>query len=1711
MPFRIEAMDISDQEVRKNEKMCTKCPITNGSIDNVALKHQRTTVIDAEEKQAAEQLILLASTQDGNKKAETVATSTIKNNGKEANKLLEDKEILDKSCNIFIPNHRLIRRGVIRGVDTDVEEDDILNNLKCSMEINNVKRITKRNLQYKEGEDMPRRLPTTTVIVSFVGQDLPVHAYLYGISHEVSAYIAAPRICISCYKPGHNSSDCGTSPKCKKCSEIRHDGECINPSPKCPSCQGDHFAMDKRCPVIIREQYVQYIVAMESKTIEDARKIDTGAFTSHNVALTKEAFPPLTEKQHTNYQNCPRPVQRRQNFTANVPKHVAIRTVPPRTNWYKFQEENCPDFLGRTELHGYQPRFTNLAAYNKTMEKAGDNININLQPTQERDQATIEKNYSPSRKEATDHYGFHRTHPDNPCYQTKYSEDLFTQETQEDLDNTLLRIMLWNARSYRNKVTAVRKNSSNFDVIVIVESWLTPDETYEIQGFCTYRHDRIHADGGGILIFIREDLAFSELPVVSPLQTVEMCGIKINNVEPNINLYACYRAPECVLTQSEWHEIVGCVDIDGYSLFLGDFNAKNINWNCNSNDDNGLRLEVAYRHRNLYLHNFDTQTYIKLSTNYRSNLDLIFLTQNLSDWVNYEMCDVTYESDHFPLYISVNAQKYYYSRKTFKCSSTRTDWNKVEQTLQEAYSQFFTIDYELSSPVEKYNMLTAIITESVKLSTPAQKQVSKRKHRNPVVWWDAECDRAVRLKTAAFKKYLYSLKLNDFIEYKKQCASAKNLFKIKQKNSYQQFTASLNFRTNPTYVWNRLKAMKNRWVKARPSYITENLQNNESELETALKKICPPWAQTNPESLPHAEPNAFFDNPFSFAEFNHALDSKNLKSAPGMDGIDFGLIYRLPIQYKLLLLDVFNSMYITNSYPDTWGDVYIHFVKKPNGKGYRPLSLTPCLCKLLETLIKNRMQWWAENNNILPGSQHGFRRGNSCIDDLMQLTLTIEEAFREKSEAYVVFLDVESAFDQVNIDILLRKLAYMGFSSQIVNFVNFITRERHVYSNQDSHNYRSSYKGVPQGAVLSPLLYALYTASIISDLPDNIHVSQFADDLSLYVKSNPTNDELDNLKRAIDIINFNLHNIGLNTSLSETKLLHANKRGIKPGQTVIEINNVSIKSSEWVKFLGVVLDYRLSFQEHITQVHRRCTLGLKVLKYLRGTWWGTHPETLLILYKSYVRSLIDYACFVYLPNNANMINKLEKIQYAAIRYAMGYRMSTPTNILLAETGLISIRDRASYLCQCYLVKILSNIKSESATHILTLHNKLKGNPRFLKLASRCIVEVLNLQNGYNIAINNNYNIFCHHYFTALVSIPTDLTFGIFLQNHTHPNQALCESVNAIDAIPIYTDGSKIKNSPSVGSACIIPAYEFIDANSLNNRSSIFSAECYAINSAFNFILTQHNKNFVIFSDSLSALKSLSTTKHNIKTNILILDIKLKYQKYLLVNPNNSVRLVWVRAHTGIYGNESADSIANQVLSSFLHPVLPSYPRVSTSIPSGSQIGDPNVSGISDDRAKNDLVVASLEAATVNELLDVLEHLPTENLYGVLKEAILSRLTDSQDKRLDQLFNKLGLGDKRPLQLLRSMRSLSDNKVTEEVLKVKWLHLLSPQVTRILKIIKTTSLEELGSTADDLIETNPGVFAVSSTTRPPSSTQALNDSSLTSVSTDHQTTRRISGT
>ena len=294
-------------------------------------------------------------------------------------------------------------------------------------------------------------------------------------------------------------------------------------------------------------------------------------------------------------------------------------------------------------------------------------------------------------------------------------------------------------------------------------------------------------------------------------------------------------------------------------------------------------------------------------------------------------------------------------------------------------------------------------------------------------------------------------------------------------------------------------------------------------------------------------------------------------------------------------------MYDKSEFPSSWRDTIVHFIDKSDGTSVRPISLTSCLSKIFERMLKNRLEWWVEKNNIIPKNQSGFRKGRSCIDSLANLTLKVNDSLLKKIDMLPAFLDVSGAFNNVLSDILLDKLAQINCSAQVIKFIRFITHERWLHTNIEGYELIKVSKGVPQGGVLSPLLYLIYVSNIGENIPNDVTLSQFADNTAIFSNVSPLEDCKIAIETAINVIQNNLSKLGLELEPKKTVLIHFNNKNIAPGETKIFIDNCAVKSSDTVRFLGITFDYKMTLSAHINKLQTKCSKALNIVKYLCGT------------------------------------------------------------------------------------------------------------------------------------------------------------------------------------------------------------------------------------------------------------------------------------------------------------------------------------------------------------------------------------------------------------------------------------------------------------------------------------------------------------------------------
>lgn len=241
------------------------------------------------------------------------------------------------------------------------------------------------------------------------------------------------------------------------------------------------------------------------------------------------------------------------------------------------------------------------------------------------------------------------------------------------------------------------------------------------------------------------------------------------------------------------------------------------------------------------------------------------------------------------------------------------------------------------------------------------------------------------------------------------------------------------------------------------------------------------------------------DGSFIMEELVRAVNYTKEKLAPRRDNIEYRMLKELSDKFMKELLVIFNWCYKRGNQIEEWQEHRTIFIDKGDKEKVRLITLASRVMKVLERIINKRLIWWPEKSEKYEQSQNGFRRGKSCIENIVRL-VEIEIAKRENKYTIAAYLNVSSAYDNVRRELLMQKLIKKECPRKIVRYVNSWMKERRsMFVVADEKTiYRIIHKGLLQGSIISPILYAIYTKEITEEKREDCTILQYADDVAVH-------------------------------------------------------------------------------------------------------------------------------------------------------------------------------------------------------------------------------------------------------------------------------------------------------------------------------------------------------------------------------------------------------------------------------------------------------------------------------------------------------------------------------------------------------------------------------------------------------------------------------------
>lgn len=664
------------------------------------------------------------------------------------------------------------------------------------------------------------------------------------------------------------------------------------------------------------------------------------------------------------------------------------------------------------------------------------------------------------------------------------------------------------------------------------------------------------------------------------------------------------------------------------------------------------------------------------------------------------------------------------------------------------------------------------------------------------------------------------------------------------------------------------------------------------------------------------------------------IKSFGVNKAPGMDGFSAAI---LRASFEVLndeFVKLYRSLIDICYFPKLWKIGNIILIPKPGvlednptKKSYRPITLLAILGKVLEKLIIPPVYNTVYSQNEFCKTQFGFTRQTSTVDALIEFDSFIKSTIYGKGKNYclAVLLDIKGAFDNAPYYNILRNLIARNCPGNLIRIIQSYFTDRKMSVNLSSINKTCKAKqGCPQGSVCGPSLWNILLDTLFDELhqvpefQENIRFQAYADDTIIYLDFNDknVNFKLDIINRALSFIfNWGVRNY-LEFNASKTQAIVFNR---KQNANVfndlladLKMNDVKINLSTSVKYLGVIFDHKHTFNEHLTTVVGKAKKELSYLGIHCKNVFGSNPEVTQKLVNSVIYPKLTYACVIWFQCLRRQYNlkKIRSLNYMCDkRICHSYRTSSmvsnailssnmPLELRIFELAQNELVKRTGIFPDFYESDVFNPFSTDYIDALCNQRDMITSSltdsrfiyyiPSFQELNSLSESSEPTVEPRIHWTILDRYKYLDH-------SVELDDMFAFTFK----PD------------LKVYTDGSSFDNNRGTGSGYTIQGGGIASKEvcfPLHYSCNNYQAEIMAICGALDNIYSNYSafSSVIIYTDSESAIKDINSPWSN---NPVVHSIR-RYIS-LLHEENKSIYFKWVKAHTGIRGNELADELAKK--------------------------------------------------------------------------------------------------------------------------------------------------------------------------------------------------------
>lgn len=874
---------------------------------------------------------------------------------------------------------------------------------------------------------------------------------------------------------------------------------------------------------------------------------------------------------------------------------------------------------------------------------------------------------------------------------------------------------LLNCRSANEKELVISEliTDNNLSFLILTETWWSDDDSKSLvsRGFITPNgYDLRHAPrqsgtGGGVGLIFRDSYN-SRVIKYNSFKTFEYQIIRLRTNTETLFVTAVY-LPKGYQSETitELNELLSyLITLNGKLIVAGDFNIH-VNKDY---DEHALKLLRLFENYN-FKQNVSGPTQREGNT-----LDLVFSHTNIS--VSNIIFDNSVPSDHKAIVFNLSTTPPGFPKRTILCRKWRSIVHEdLKSDIRESFRNFQPPTVE--SAVNEYNnKLTSLVDKHA----PATKRTVTIRPECP--WWTPELGELKRVRRNLQAKYEQSNLAVDYENFKSHRDAYNDTNKLTKQSFYQSKISTAQSPREQSKICNKLLNKEKKVilpVHDTPKELADRFVNFFND---KIQKIRDDLASLPQTSTPSPTSASFSGTPLTeFAPVDLEFIKGIIKGSPNksciLDPIPASILNKHIDELAPVLLTITNLSLACADFSPSLKLAFVSpLIKKLTLdseilKNYRPVSNLSFVSKLIEKIVCSQLISHLSKHGLYEQFQSAYREHHSTETALLRVQNDLLVAVDEHGGAILVLLDLSAAFDTIDHSTLLNLLhERFGIQGLALKWVKsyLSDREQCVQINGESSDKVKLSFGVPQGSVLGPILFTIYTTplgDIVRKHGLTFHL--YADDTQIYIAFKPTDvlsseQAMTRIERCVEEIRSWMRMNFLKLNDDKTELLVITQTINNALNITMSIGGevVSPDPAEPPRNLGVLFDATMGLRQHTSKLCQSLNYKIynigKIRKYINSDCAKT-------LVNSTVTAKLDYCNSLLYGIKGDYLDNLQKCQNSAARVITRTPKRHHITPVLHGLHWLPVRQRITYKMLLITYKCYNNKGPVYLTELLNKH------------------------------------------------------------------------------------------------------------------------------------------------------------------------------------------------------------------------------------------------------------------------------------------------------------------------------------------------------------------------------------------------------------------------